>query len=125
MPLPRRYEEEPEGREITPEEKAELFKHAEEPLFKTVVDRAARSHFQMLFLVAATLGLLVVIGSGLSASHGYALVETQQKAEQLEQENERLRIENARLRSPQRIKELAEKELGMEMPKVVYYAHEN
>lgn len=107
------------------EEIRSLRAHSTEPLFKTVVDTSTRSHCQILFLVAAVMALLVTVGSGLSASRGYALVATQNQAQQLEQENERLRIENAKLKAPQRIKDIAEGELGMTVPKKIYFAHEN
>lgn len=117
------YEEE---QQLTPEEeRASLRTAPKEPLFQTVLDTSLRSHCQILFLVAAILALSVTVCSGLSASRGYALVAVQQQAEQLEQENERLRIENAKLRAPQRIKALAESELGMEVPKKIYFAHDN
>ncbi|MBE6102343.1 MAG: cell division protein FtsL [Selenomonas ruminantium] len=116
------YEEVPLSHE---EEIKSLKVRSKEPLFKTVVDTATRSHCQILFLVAAVMALLVTVGSGVSASRGYALVATQNQAEQLEQENERLRIENAKLKSPQRIKDIAEGELGMTVPKKIYFAHEN
>ena len=116
------YEEVPLSHE---EEIKSLKVRSKEPLFKTVVDTATRSHCQILFLVAAVMALLVTVGSGVSASRGYALVSTQNQAEQLEQENERLRIENAKLKSPQRIKDIAEGELGMTVPKKIYFAHEN
>jgi len=116
------YEEVPLSHE---EEIKSLKVRSKEPLLKTVVDTATRSHCQILFLVAAVMALLVTVGSGVSASRGYALVATQNQAEQLEQENERLRIENAKLKSPQRIKDIAEGELGMTVPKKIYFAHEN
>ena len=116
------YEEVPLSHE---EEIKSLKVRSKEPLFKTVVDTATRSHCQILFLVAAVMALLVTVGSGVSASRGYALVATQNQAEQLEQENERLRIENAKLKAPQRIKDIAEGELGMTVPKKIYFAHEN
>ena len=119
-------EEQQEKRPLTPEEeRASLRAVPKEPLFQTVLDTSLRSHCQILFLVAAVLALSVTVFSGMSASRGYALVAVQQQAEQLEQENERLRIENAKLRAPQRIKALAEDELGMMVPKKVYFAHDN
>jgi len=119
------YEEQVQAPASREEEIKSLKVRSSEPLFKTVVDTATRSHCQVLFLVAAVMALLVVVGSGVSASRGYALVATQSQAEQLEQENERLRIENAKLKAPQRIKDIAEGELGMTVPKKVYFAHEN
>ena len=119
------YEEQVQAPASRDEEIKSLKVRSKEPLFKTVVDTATRSHCQVLFLVAAVMALLVVVGSGVSASRGYALVATQNQATQLEQENERLRIENAKLKAPQRIKDIAEGELGMTVPKKIYFAHEN
>ena len=119
------YEEQVQAPASREEEIKSLKVRSREPLFKTVVDTATRSHCQVLFLVAAVMALLVVVGSGVSASRGYALVATQNQATQLEQENERLRIENAKLKAPQRIKDIAEGELGMTVPKKIYFAHEN
>ena len=65
----------------------------------------------------------ITVRSGISASRGYDLVHTEQQAEALEQENERLKIDIARLKSPQRIKDIATKDLGMEVPQQVYFVH--
>ncbi len=82
-----------------------------------------RSRCRMAFLIISLLAMLVVIRSGISASRGYALVETQNQAQQIEQENERLRIEIAKLKSPQRIKQIAADELGMGVPAKMYFSH--
>ncbi len=96
-------------------------KHLKSP---TVLDTNLRSRARVLFLLVAALAMIVVVRSGISASRGYALVAVQQQAQQLEQENERLRIEIATLKSPQRIKAIATEELGMEVPKKMYFTHE-
>ena len=83
-----------------------------------------RSRCRWALLIIAVLAMLVTFRSGLSASRGYALVATQNEATALEQENERLRIEIARLKSPQRISRIAEEELGMVVPKKMYFTHE-
>ena len=83
-----------------------------------------RSRFRMFFAVFSILAMLVVVRSGISASRGYALVATQNQAQQLELENERLRVEIAQLKSPQRIKEIAEDQLGMKVPPKTYFSHE-
>lgn len=88
------------------------------------VNTRLRSKCQIAFLVIALLAMLVTVRSGISASRGYALVATQNEAQQLERENERLRIEIAKLKSPQRISRIAEEELGMMVPKKMYFAHE-
>ncbi len=83
-----------------------------------------RSRCRIAFVVFAVLAMAVVIRSGISASRGYALVATQTQAQQLELENERLRVEIAQLKSPQRIKQIAEDELGMIVPRKMYFSHE-
>lgn len=83
-----------------------------------------RSRCRIAFVVFAILAMAVVIRSGISASRGYALVATQTEAQQLELENERLRVEIAQLKSPQRIKQIAEDELGMIVPRKMYFSHE-
>lgn len=88
------------------------------------LDRHLRSKCQIAFIIISILAMLVTVRSGISASRGYALVATQNQAQQLEQENERLRIEIAKLKSPQRIKQIASEELGMVVPKKMYFSHE-
>lgn len=82
-----------------------------------------RSRCRLAFFVISILAMLVVIRSGISASRGYALVATQNQAQQLELENERLRIEIAKLKSPSRIKQIARDELGMDVPEKMYFSH--
>ena len=83
-----------------------------------------RSRCRFAFVVFAILAMAVVIRSGISASRGYALVATQNQAQQLELENERLRVEIAQLKSPQRIKQIAEDELGMIVTRKMYFSHD-
>ena len=83
-----------------------------------------RSRCRVAFIVFAVLAMAVVIRSGISASRGYALVATQNQAQQVELENERLRVEIAQLKSPQRIKQIAEDELGMIVPRKMYFPHD-
>lgn len=83
-----------------------------------------RSRCRIAFVVFAIFAMAVVIRSGICASRGYALVATQNEAQQLELENERLRVEIAQLKSPQRIKQIAEDELGMIVPRKMYFSHD-
>ena len=109
-------------------ESAEVVSSERQPLTliknKPKLDHLLRSRCRVAFLVISILAMLVVIRSGISASRGYVLVATQTQAQQLEQENERLRIEIARLKSPQRIKQIAVEELGLDVPKKMYFSHE-
>ena len=124
--LARQEEESFELQPLSPEEERRQLRQApKEPLLKTVLDTSTRSHAQLLFLTMAVLALLVTVGSGVSASRGYALIAAQQKADQLEQENERLKIDIAKLKSPDRIKAIATDQLGMEVPKRTYFSHDN
>ena len=88
------------------------------------LDHLLRSRFRMFFAVFAILAMAVVIRSGIAASRGYALVATQNQAQQIELENERLRVEIAQLKAPGRIKEIAENKLGMKVPPKSYFSHE-
>ena len=101
--------------------RSQLEEDAKKPLYRTVLDRGTRSRCRILFLTVASLAMLVTIGSGISASRGYALIEVQQKAEQ---ENERLKIDIARLKSPERIKSIASEQLDMDVPQSTYFSHE-
>ena len=124
--LARQEDENFELQALSPEEERRQLRQApKEPLLKTVLDTSTRSHAQLLFLTMAVLALLVTVGSGVSASRGYALIEAQQQADRLEQENERLKIDIAKLKSPDRIKSIATDKLGMEVPKRTYYSHDN
>lgn len=92
--------------------------------YRPKLDHLLRSRCRVAFIVISVLAMLVVIRSGISASRGYALVATQNHAQQLEQENERLKIEIAKLKSPGRIKQIAKEKLGMDVPDKMYFSHE-
>lgn len=84
-----------------------------------------RSRCRVAFVIISVLAMLVVVRSGINASRGYALVATQNQAQELEQENERLRVEIAKLKAPGRIQQIAEDELGMVLPRKMYFSHEH
>lgn len=90
-------------------------------LTKRRLNTALRNKFQTLFLLIVVFAGVVTFRSALGASRGYDLVKIQQEAQQLEQENERLRMEISYMKSPERIKAIATKDLGMEVPKKVYF----
>ncbi|MBQ7706057.1 MAG: cell division protein FtsL [Selenomonadaceae bacterium] len=91
--------------------------------YRPKLNHLLRSRCRVAFVVISILAMLVVIRSGISASRGYALVATQNQAQQLELENERLKIEIAKLKSPSRIKQIAQEELGMDVPQKMYFSH--
>ena len=87
------------------------------------LDEQMRRRCKTLLALLDVMAMTITVRSGISASRGYDLVHTEQQAEALEQENERLKIDIARLKSPQRIKNIATKDLGMEVPQQVYFVH--
>lgn len=89
------------------------------------LDHLLRSRCRVAFVIISILAMLVVVRSGINASRGYMLVDTQNQAQALEQENERLRVEIAKLKSPGRIRQIAEDELKMVLPKRMYFSHEH
>lgn len=80
-----------------------------------------KNFLQLLFLMAAV-AMLVTVHSESIVRSGYDLVEMKAQAAQLEKENELLRLEIAKMKSPQRIQEIATKNLGMVVPQNAYYA---
>lgn len=114
----KKYESQPQSKAAAKEAQLTLIDG------KPRLNHLLRSRCRVFFAVFAILAMAVVIRSGISASRGYALVATQNQAQQLELENERLRVEIAQLKSPQRIKQIAEDELGMLVPRKMYFSHD-
>jgi len=83
-----------------------------------------RSRMLRLVALLALCAAAVTAMSGINASRGYALVQMQNEAKQLEMENRQLQLEISQLKSPQRIKDIATKDLGMVVPSEVYFASE-
>ena len=104
-------------------EREALHRAARQPLYKTVINTTLRARCQIMFIAVTILAMAVTVGSGINASRGYALIEVQKEAADLEQENERLKIEIAKLKSPERIKAIASDQLGMEVPRQTYFGH--
>lgn len=105
--------------------------HKEEQLEKVLrekhlttvnVNTSLRSRCFAIVVVTALMAVVVAVGNQLIASRGYELVQTKQAAEKLELENEHLRVEIAQMKSPQRVKDIAIRKLGMVVPKDVYFA---
>ena len=71
-------------------------------------------------LIAGMVGLVLASSSQL-ASQGYELVKIQQTTAKLEVENQQLLIGNAQLKSPNRIKDIAEKKLNMVVSDKAYF----
>ena len=111
-----RQERQDESYQEVPVHQAEEHKPERQEMFvHRVLNTSLRSHFQVLFIVTALLAML----------RGYTLVETQSEATRIEQENERLNVEIAKLKNPERIKAIAESQLGMQVPKKTYFSHES
>ncbi|MFA6850166.1 MAG: cell division protein FtsL [Selenomonadaceae bacterium] len=81
-----------------------------------------RSRCMILLMVLSAMAIFVTVRSGVSASRGYELVQIKQETARLEKENEHLKLDIAQMKSPQRIKQIAVQNLGMVLPKNVYFA---
>ena len=114
----RNYDKTPQSEPVARETKLTLING------RPRLNHLLRSRCRVFFVVFAIFAMAVVIRSGICASRGYALVATQEQAQQLELENERLRVEIAQLKSPQRIKKIAEEELDMIVPRKMYFSHD-
>ena len=114
----RNYDKTPQSEPVARETKLTLING------RPRLNHLLRSRCRVFFVVFAIFAMAVVIRSGICASRGYALVATQEQAQQLESENERLRVEIAQLKSPQRIKKIAEEELDMIVPRKMYFSHD-
>ena len=88
---------------------AEMMEPPKEPLIRHELNTNLRNCLRAIFFLIA---------------FGATLLETRQKADQLEQENERLKIEIAQLKSPSRIESIAVDRLGMRVPRNTYFSHE-
>ncbi len=95
-----------------------------EPLVRHEVNTNLRNCLRAIFFLIAFGAMVVTLLGGIGAKNGYTLLDTQQKADQLEQENERLKIEIAQLKSPARIESIAVEQLHMQVPQNMYFSHE-
>ena len=105
-------------------EPAPQLEEAKEPLIRREVNTNLRNCLRALFFLIAFGAMVVTLLGGIGAKNGYTLLDTQQRADQLEQENERLKIEIAQLKSPSRIEALAGEQLHMQVPQNMYFSHE-
>ena len=105
----------------TPAPEAELPK---DPLVRREINTNLRNCLRAIFFLIAFGAMVVTLLGGIGAKNGYTLLDTQQKADQLEQENERLKIEIAQLKSPARIESIAVEQLHMQVPQNMYFSHE-
>lgn len=105
-------------------EPAPQLEEAKEPLIRREVNTNLRNCLRALFFLIAFGAMVVTLLGGIGAKNGYTLLDTQQRADQLEQENERLKIEIAQLKSPSRIEAIAVEQLHMQVPQNIYFSHE-
>lgn len=116
--LARRREEE---EFYTESREDDLSQHSRELLRRPYLNKKLRSRCFMLLALIILLAMTVTFRSGMMATRGYELVKLQSEADKLAQENERLKIEIAHKKSPERIRSIAEGQLGMTMPQNVYF----
>ena len=87
--------------------------------------RCLRTECLAAAMIIGFLAKFVTWGSSAIVKAGYELVQARACLTRLEKENELLRLEMAQLKSPQRIQNIAVKQLGMIKPHAVYMAAKN
>lgn len=85
-------------------------------------DKRLRAKCLILVVIATVMAVVTTMQSAAIVQAGYDLVKVKSQVAKVEKENELLRLDIAKLKSPQRIEEIATKELGLVMPKNAYYA---
>lgn len=105
------------------EEEQLMLEPAAQP--KPMINKKLRAKCAVFVLLFAGLAMFTTIRSETIVSEGYALVQAKSQTAQIEKENERLRLEIAQMKAPQRIEEIAVTDLGMIVPKEVYFASKN
>ena len=80
--------------------------------------------WQVIYGIAALVAFLLIMMfmNAYSTKLGYEVVKTQQAVVQLTKENDALDVEVASLKSPVRIQQIAEEQLGMVLPDSFVYS---
>ena len=80
--------------------------------------------WQVLYGIAALVAFLLImmVMNAYSTKLGYEVVKTQQAVVQLTKDNDALDVEVASLKSPVRIQQIAEEQLGMVLPDSFVYS---
>jgi cell division protein FtsL len=95
------------------------------PKRERVLNRSLRLKCLALVVIYAVLASFTTLRSEAIVTEGYDLIQVRSETGRLEQENERLELEIARMKSPERVRNYAMQELGMVMPKDVYFASQS
>lgn len=85
------------------------------------LDIALRAQCLITVVLVAIGAMFLTVRSEAIIRTGYDLVQLKSQALKLQNENEQLRLDIAKLRSSQRIQYIATAELGMVVPKDVYF----
>ena len=80
--------------------------------------------WQVVYGIAALVAflLIMIVMNAYSTKLGYEVVKTQQAVVQLTKDNDALDVEVASLKSPVRIQQIAEQQLGMVLPDSFVYS---
>ena len=84
--------------------------------------RCLRTECLVSAVLAGFLAMFVTWGSSAIVKSGYELVQARASLTKVENQNELLRLEMAQMKSPQRIQNIAIRQLGMIKPQTVYVA---
>jgi cell division protein FtsL len=85
-------------------------------------DTRFRAKFLTIVLMMTVMSMIVTLQSAFIVKTGYDVVQTKGQIAKMEKENELLHLDIAKMKSPQRIQQIATRDLGMVMPQNVYHA---
>lgn len=89
------------------------------------LNNALRTRCMILFVITTILAVFFILRSGMATSEAYHLNQMKGQATVLETENARLHLEIAHLKSPERIQQIAQQELGMILPDKFFFSTKN
>jgi cell division protein FtsL len=97
-----------------------ILEPVQEPIYSVSFrpDAGLRRKFIILILLILAASMIIVVQNERLVQTGYELVEMKQYAAALEKDNQTLRIDVAKLKSPERIGDIATRELGLVIPNV-------
>ncbi|HJG07969.1 cell division protein FtsL [Megamonas hypermegale] len=87
------------------------------------LNNALRTRCMILFAITTIMAVFFILRSGVAASEAYQLNQMKRQATVLETENSRLHLEIAHLKSPERIQQIAQQELGMILPDKFFFSN--
>jgi len=85
-------------------------------------DTSLKRNYLLFILLVIVAAMLITVQSQITVQAGYNLVQLKAQTAVLEKQNELLCLDIAKLSNPERIQQIASRDLGMIVPPTTYYA---